>query len=569
MSNLNSHNYIKHYDMYHRMMYVFAVIVAVLTRLFKLTEDTGKVIIFCFVIAAFFATDLLLQKLQYFDSSTLHIAFKYAELICFAVFQAFIPTTQFLLVLMCVFSVLLSIEFALYDTEYDTSAIFVRRIMLIIVLIINIGAAFAVKSETEWLCYTFAQAAAFCVVFFMLDWLIGQNEKFEKRTSRLLVEKSDIESANEKLLEYQNRVKAINEQINYQKIDLARVIKELEQANTEIESQTEIMKYMASTFDILKCIDVITDSIVNVKKTKICALYVDKNVYMNKLPSFVVKTNYTSLEHRLKKDIDDIYQDFIGENKSESVIYKGEALRHFRFIGDANIKAMAFLPLMDGTKEYGIMIVASDEENYFDKGLAYYETAIVEFNVAVKSTNLYLQMQDMARKDGLTGIYNRLYFKELFSKAAKRAVDENQAISVALFDIDKFKSVNDTYGHLAGDEVIKMVAGIGSAYAEKYNGFACRYGGEEFLLVLPNRDEHEMLAVLEEMHEEIKATKVHYNDLSLSVNVCIGYSTYPSICKDTDLLVSRADKAMYYGKRNGRGRLVKDNPAIDSEDDIS
>lgn len=569
MSNLDSHNYIRHYAAYHRIMYIIAIIVAMLARLFRFTENTGRVIVFCLVILAFFAAGYLLQKLEYFGSGTLQVVFQYVELICFTILQAFIPEEPSLMALMCAFLVILSIEFALRDTEYDVSAVFVRKIMLIIVLIINIGTAFAIKSETEWVCYTLAQAVTFCVVLFVLDWLMGQHALFEKKINKLIVEKNDIESANEKLLEYQNRVKEVNEQINYQKIDLARVIKDLEQANTEIESQTEIMKYMASTFDILKCIDVITDSIVNVKKTKICALYVDKNVYMNKMPSFVVKTNYTSLERRLRKDIDDIYREFIRENKSESVIYTGENLKRFRFIGDANINAMAFLPLADGAKEYGIMIIASDAENYFEKGLTYYETAIIEYNVAVKSTNLYLRMQDMARKDGLTGIYNRLYFKELFSGAAKRAADENQTLSVALFDIDKFKNVNDTYGHLAGDEVIKMVAGIGAAYAEKYDGFACRYGGEEFLLVLPNRDERQMLKILEEMHEEIKATKVHYHELSLSVNVCIGYSTYPSICRDADLLVSRADKAMYYGKRNGRGRLVMDNPAIDEEEHVS
>ena len=172
-------------------------------------------------------------------------------------------------------------------------------------------------------------------------------------------------------------------------------------------------------------------------------------------------------------------------------------------------------------------------------------------------------MQDMARRDGLTGIYNRIYFNELFKSAATGARKYDKKLSVALFDIDKFKKINDTYGHLAGDEVIKMVAGVADRYAEKNKGFACRYGGEEFLIVVPDFDENDFIPVLEEMHNEIKSTIVKYKDDEIHVNVCIGFTSYPSLCGHTDHLVHRADMAMYYGKKHGRGRLVQDSPEIE------
>ena len=71
------------------------------------------------------------------------------------------------------------------------------------------------------------------------------------------------------------------------------------------------------------------------------------------------------------------------------------------------------------------------------------------------------------------------------------------------------------------------------------------------------------LEVLEKMHEEIKSTPVNFNGTDISINVCIGLSTYPSLCDNTNILISRADKAMYYGKKSGRGRLVVDNPQVD------
>ena len=81
--------------------------------------------------------------------------------------------------------------------------------------------------------------------------------------------------------------------------------------------------------------------------------------------------------------------------------------------------------------------------------------------------------------------------------------------------------------------------------------------------MLPGYDEVTALSVLEDMHKEIQNTIVHYDDKEIHVNVCIGLSVYPNICKDTNILVNRADKSMYYGKRHGRGRLVVDNPEVD------
>ena len=566
MIEWNERHIVKHHIFYHRLMFALVLVAALCTRLFRFTEDNGRVIIFISIVAVFWGLELVFNKLKFFDSEKMCMIFKYIEILAFGVLQSFVSNNLIVLALLCMLTSLLAIEYCVLTSDYDKSSVFIRRVLLGVSYIVNVGTALIGKNESEWVCYVLLQIFSIGMVFFIVDWLVALNTDYEEKKNKLIVEKNDIESTNEKLIDYQNRVKAINEQINYQKIDLARVIKELEQVNTEMKSQTEVMKYMASTFDIVKCIEVITNAIVDVKKSKLCALYIDKDVYMNKAPSLVVKTNYTSLERRIKKDIDSIYKNLADNSKFTPSVYTGDDIKQFDFIGDININALALIPLMDDIKMFGLMIVGSDKADFFDKGLNYYESCIVEFGVAIKSSNLYLKTQDMARKDGLTGIYNRLYFKELFSAASAKAVENNIPISVALFDIDKFKNVNDTYGHLMGDEVIKMVAHVSESYAEKNGGFACRYGGEEFLIALPGFDEKQALPILEDMHETIKSTGVRYNDMEIFINVCIGYSTYPSLCDDVELLVSRADKAMYYGKRNGRGRLVMDSPSLNIDD---
>ncbi len=565
MIDFNMDKFIKNHLLYHRLAYIAMMFLTVILGLFKIVENTNLILCACFILAAFFVCDLVLVKLDYFDSVNVYLVIRYCELLFYTILQPYLIDDVFILVPAVIFCVLISLEFVIYFSEMDTLTINFRKLLLFVPNIIAIIVAFVVIGENKGLAYFFVCVISLLVEFYIVEWFDTQNKLYETLTNRLTIEKSEIESTNEKLIDYQERVKTINEKINYQKIDLARVNKELEQANIEIESQSEIMRYMASTFDVLKCINVITDTVMDVKKPKLCALYIDKDIFMNKYGSCIIKTNYTSMQRRLKKEIEHIYEDFC-DKKEVARTYIGEELKQFNFIGEVNINSMAILPLVDGAKYYGVMIIGSDDTFFFSKGLKYYESCIVEFNVAVKSTQMYLKMEEMARKDGLTGIYNRIYFTELFGEAAKNAIKNGSNLSVALFDIDKFKSVNDTYGHLAGDLVIKMVASIGNKYAELNEGFACRYGGEEFLVVLPDYDDKQALKVLEEMHEEIKSTPVMFNDQSISVNVCIGLSSYPNICDNADILISRADKAMYHGKKNGRGRLIVDGPQIDEEE---
>lgn len=485
------------------------------------------------------------------------------QIVASNIFQLLFAEKFYIAVAFMILNADITYEYLVNENLTDKSGQSIKKLIVTLPVVINVIVKFSMAvSDGGAFGYMACQILLLSCVFYISDVYIGEKSKMENMLGKLTIEKADMEQANEQLMEYQDKIKAVNEQINYQKIDLSRAISELERVNAEAESQTEVMKYMASTFNITKCMSVIADAVMDIRKAKICALFVDGESFLSKFPSSVINTNYTSMQNRLNKDFEKIYNDVVANNETTKV-YVGESVKKFKFIGEANIASLAVFPINNGERIYGIMIVGSDKLDYFDKGLAYFETSLAELNIAVKSIHLYLQMQDMARKDGLTGIYNRIYFKELFENASEEAINKKQNLSVALYDIDKFKSVNDTYGHLAGDEVIKMVASTGARYADRFGGFACRYGGEEFLLVLPGYDEKAALEVLEEMHDEIRKTKVAYHDTTIDVNCCIGLSSYPNICSNVELLVNRADKAMYYGKKNGRGRLVLDDPSID------
>ncbi len=556
-------NSIKYNPIYHRLIYVASIITALIVYLAKITNSSKNPKINALqvfvVITIFFLIDILLFYIDYFMSPKVFLVFRTIEIVFFEAITAIIPNLMIIMVSLFVLLTIFMIEYMVYDTDFARDAMISRIITIAVIMLAAIAFGMRYRSETETICYVLIQLTVLFSVFAIVDLLVEANQKYHKEIFELTIENSDIQEANDKLIEYQEKIKTINEQINYQKIEMKRTNKELAQVNKEIEAQTKVLSFMISTFDIPKCMDVLADSIVETKNAKLCAVYMEPDDYISKRGNFIIKTNYSAAERRLRKDIESIYTEYKNETR-ESKILVGDDVTEFKFVSGTNFTALAILPLIDGkNKVYGLMIVASDKSDYFDKGLNFFEASVAEFNLSVKNTKLYLMMQDMAHKDGLTGINNRMYFMQLFESAIKKIKRKKGHISVALYDIDKFKSVNDTYGHLAGDAVIKSVAAIGNRYAEENGGFVGRYGGEEFLLVLPDKTEEEALPILEAMHEEIKNTTIRYDEDEINVNVCIGLTSYPEICNDTDMLINRADMAMYYGKEHGRGRLVVDD----------
>lgn len=563
MTRLISYNYIKYHSIYHRVIYALIAVLAVMLNVLGLLGNGSIVIAMCVSLVVFVVGELLLENYERSDSSTAYLIVKIVEMLALSVIEAWVPFDNLLIPAIEMLTFFMAVELIVHGSEFDGLTVFLRKLLIILPILVNLVVAYGIQKDSHWFCFVLLHCALIAMVYYISDWFVAVSAEFQKINTNLNVEIANVEDINDKLVEYQERVKDTNEQINYQKINLARMNKELEQINVETKSQNEIMRYLTSTFDVEKCIDVITDTIMSVKQTKICALFVDKNAYMNKHSNCVIKTNYSSMRAKLNKEIVEIYTDVVENHYASRVLTCGW-LKKYRFIGDSDINSLAILPLTDGDVEYGIMLVGSDREEFFEKGLDYYENCLIELNLSIKTARMYYQMEEMAKKDGLTGIYNRIYFARLFENATAEVIKNNKPISVALFDIDKFKNVNDTYGHLAGDMVIKMVASVGQKYAEKYNGFASRYGGEEFLLVLPDYDAEKSMPIIEAMHKEIRETVVHYEGEDININICIGLSSYPNLCKDTKLLVSRADKAMYYGKKNGRGRIVLDCAELDN-----
>jgi diguanylate cyclase len=159
--------------------------------------------------------------------------------------------------------------------------------------------------------------------------------------------------------------------------------------------------------------------------------------------------------------------------------------------------------------------------------------------------------------DPLTGLGNRKYFDRMIDMAVQNALAGGEPLSLLMFDIDHFKSFNDSYGHLTGDQVLRLV-GLSLKQTIKGQDITARYGGEEFAVVLPNTALRQALTVADHIRRAVMAKelkKKSTGEILGRVTISVGVSMLKA-GDDTDSLIERADACLYAAKRNGRNRVI-------------
>lgn len=162
---------------------------------------------------------------------------------------------------------------------------------------------------------------------------------------------------------------------------------------------------------------------------------------------------------------------------------------------------------------------------------------------------------EMNMKDGLTGIYNRRYFEGRIKEEFDRNKRYKQQFSLCMFDLDRFKKINDTCGHLYGDSVLQSVAEIITA-AIRTSDVLVRYGGEEFCLMLPETGLENAAATAERCRSAMEAHAFMFQDERLHITISLGVAELADEIKSPDELIEKADQALYEAKRTGRNRVV-------------
>lgn len=173
--------------------------------------------------------------------------------------------------------------------------------------------------------------------------------------------------------------------------------------------------------------------------------------------------------------------------------------------------------------------------------------AIIELEVLEKT-------KKQSFSDGLTGLFIRRYFDEAIQGEINRAQRYGSAFSVFFMDLDHFKKVNDAYGHQAGDLALKVVAKI-IQNMKRIEDTACRYGGEEFILIFPETEKIDALVVAERIRKKVEEQVIEIEGAAFGVTLSGGIASYPVDGKEAHELVRAADIALFQAKKGGRNRI--------------
>lgn len=177
-----------------------------------------------------------------------------------------------------------------------------------------------------------------------------------------------------------------------------------------------------------------------------------------------------------------------------------------------------------------------------------YEEAVEDFLNASKERTF---------KDGLTGVYNKSYIYKRLPEDLNRGERENQPTTVIMIDLDYFKDVNDTYGHVIGDKVLKDFSSMVKEYVRSGSmDWIGRYGGEEFILVLNNCDGDVAKSIAERIRKKINSSIFQYGDIKIKITCSIGVYSANGMHIEMDEIIGRADKNLYRAKESGRNKIV-------------
>lgn len=245
-----------------------------------------------------------------------------------------------------------------------------------------------------------------------------------------------------------------------------------------------------------------------------------------------------------------IYANQILDSKRNAITYKRDGKTVF--LNSRLIEEYGWLLIVEESEE----VIGSPIMNTLIGNLlgALFVTFIVLFLSHLTIKGYQKRLEEMAAIDPLSKALNRRSFDMLYKQVMKSTQRGSyQTFSVTLFDIDDFKKINDTYGHLAGDKVIAYVSNIIRKNIRE-SDFFCRWGGEEFLLLLPECDANAAMAISEKIRSLVENARVQFDESSIAFTISAGVASYREE-DDCNSLVRRADEGLYIVKQSGKNKV--------------
>lgn len=557
--------------------YIIFMILNIDTLLDSKVREMGysfvAAIIFTILFAFMIVAETIFQYLakKFLQDSQLIFVYGVFRVLLFAVYYFVVPV-QVGAAACLVGIILFSIQL-LFQIQFDERP---RRLFMYVVLGIPLESAtlwFMVSSSNAYQGVQYVvsgNVALICIILiceilaktynYFIHLLFAQNRTVD-----------NLNEVNEKLKEQQEEIKKTNELLGMQKIELQAANKKINRSHDEMSVQNEISGAITSTMQI----DDLLQKVCHVMRVRLnldlAGIVIEPDEALSGIGeskraahfSSTLGNKYveTTTNRILTGEMDDILELSNTYIQNTETGYTG--VNH-NVDENCVLESVVVVPLKKQEERIGNMIIGKRNINAFMDNRAFYENIASQISIGISNMQLYEQMRNMAIRDGLTHIYNRRHLTKLIDEYFSNAMKKKTSVCLALFDIDKFKMVNDTYGHQCGDVVICHVATLLNRFAVENGGIAGRYGGEEFVIAFEGKDLKEVTEIVTEVHAKIKAEEVAFEDKVLNVSASAGVAAYPETCQNPAELLTRADWAMYHSKRNGRDRITIDSDELET-----
>lgn len=281
-------------------------------------------------------------------------------------------------------------------------------------------------------------------------------------------------------------------------------------------------------------------------------------IVMKEKDAFAVK-NISGASLALKQEIESGEFNSIYKNVAVSddplYILESEDTVKIAVFKNEGIMFFACVPLRVGAEIMGFLALASRQEMRLDFDTAALLSLIGNnISLIAEKIRLFQGTQLLSITDDLTGLYNIRYFYDALSKEIARAKRYMRSFSLIIFDIDNFKILNDTFGHQAGDEVLRLLAAI-LKDAARQTDIIARYGGEEFIIILPNTPKHEAVILGNRIREKVEEYNYYVEGNMVRITISGGIATFPEDAEDSKSLLYASDMALYNAKALGKKQV--------------
>ena len=337
------------------------------------------------------------------------------------------------------------------------------------------------------------------------------------------------------------------------------IVDQYEKQIFDLKQLIRISKSLNSTLDYNTLIESILYTCMGQMKVLKAGVFTRKDIYKADLWLHRTQIGF-DIDHSVEYMIPESHEllRYLGRNfdaftleEMTGLLGKDNSIACLEQLNPSLIVPLRAKNVINGLIVLGERIGVEDEFTFSEVEKEYLLNIAVLAGIAVQNAFLY----EVTTTDMMTRLKLRHYFQNTLIEAMEVASQNKRPLTVMMIDIDRFKRLNDTYGHVSGDQVLKAVAGA-IISSVRQTDLAARYGGEEFVVMYPDTDLETARVIGERIRETIEEMTVEYDGASIGVTVSLGIAEFDEMRdRSSKALVDRADKALYQSKRTGRNKV--------------